>query len=112
MRSLTVFAVLALCLSHSVSGLVSPSSSRRAFLQQAPALVATATAALLPSTMARAADTPITGAKAPAFQLPNSRGEGETSLDQLIASKKWTVLYFYPGAFTQGNQKLRCLFSS
>jgi thioredoxin-dependent peroxiredoxin len=96
-----VFAMLTLCLSHLVLGLVSPSTSRRTFLQQAPALIATT--ALLPSTMVNAADTPVTGAKAPAFELPNSRGEGETSLDQLISSKKWTVLYFYPGAFTQGN---------
>jgi thioredoxin-dependent peroxiredoxin len=42
------------------------------------------------------------GVKAPDFELPNSRGEGNTTLDQLVDSKKWTVLYFYPGAFTQG----------
>jgi peroxiredoxin len=42
------------------------------------------------------------GAKAPTFDLPNSRGTGNTSLAQLTAGKKWTVLYFYPGAFTQG----------
>jgi thioredoxin-dependent peroxiredoxin len=103
MRSSTLFALLTVCLSSSVSGLVSPSTSRRTFLQQAPALIATTAAVVLPSTIAYAGDAPVTGAKAPTFQLPNSRGEGETSLDQLIASKKWTVLYFYPGAFTQGN---------
>lgn len=42
------------------------------------------------------------GVKAPDFELPNSRGEGSTTLNNLIMSKKWTVLYFYPGAFTQG----------
>jgi thioredoxin-dependent peroxiredoxin len=47
------------------------------------------------------------GAKAPSFELPNSRGDGTTtSLDQLVRgtgnARKWTVLYFYPGAFTQG----------
>jgi peroxiredoxin Q/BCP len=50
-----------------------------------------------------------TGAKAPGFQLPNSRGEGTTSLSQLIQSKKWTVLYFYPGAFTQGQYAYQCI---
>jgi thioredoxin-dependent peroxiredoxin len=44
----------------------------------------------------------VVGEKAPTFTLPNSRGEGATSLDQLVQTKKWTVLYFYPGAFTQG----------
>jgi len=42
------------------------------------------------------------GAKAPAFALPNSRGEGQTTLQDLVQSRKWTVLYFYPGAFSQG----------
>lgn len=45
---------------------------------------------------------PKTGSKAPAFELPNSRGEGTTSLQKLVSSGKWTILYFYPGAFTQG----------
>jgi len=42
------------------------------------------------------------GAKAPAFELENSRGNGMTTLDQLKKNGKWTVLYFYPGAFTSG----------
>jgi peroxiredoxin Q/BCP len=42
------------------------------------------------------------GNKAPTFELPNSRGNGVTTLDGLIQSGKWTVLYFYPGAFTSG----------
>jgi thioredoxin-dependent peroxiredoxin len=45
---------------------------------------------------------PETGVTAPAFDLPNSRGEGTTSLQDLIKTGKWTVLYFYPGAFTSG----------
>ena len=45
---------------------------------------------------------PETGVKAPFFELPNSRGEGSTSLGDLVKSGKWTVLYFYPGAFTSG----------
>ena len=45
---------------------------------------------------------PPNGSRAPAFELPNSRGEGVTSLDTLTKDGKWTVLYFYPGAFTSG----------
>merc|ERR1719215_1696032 len=49
------------------------------------------------------ADTaPATGVDAPSFSLPNSRGDGSTSLTDLTKSGKWTVLYFYPGAFTNG----------
>lgn len=50
---------------------------------------------------ANAAAIPSTGVKAPTFELRNSRGE-VTSLDSLIKGGKWTVLYFYPGAFTSG----------
>ena len=46
---------------------------------------------------------PAQGSKAPDFELENSRGSGvTTSLDQLVKNGKWTVLYFYPGAFTSG----------
>jgi peroxiredoxin Q/BCP len=48
------------------------------------------------------ASLPSAGAKAPDFELPNSRGNGLTSLASLTKSDKWTVLYFYPGAFTSG----------
>jgi thioredoxin-dependent peroxiredoxin len=51
---------------------------------------------------AATAATPATGAMAPSFELPNSRGEGSTSLAALIKTGKWTVLYFYPGAFSSG----------
>ncbi len=48
-------------------------------------------------------DMPKLGSKAPNFYLPNSRDQGSNlSLDQLRSSGKWTVLYFYPGAFTSG----------
>ncbi|GMI38430.1 hypothetical protein TrCOL_g1140 [Triparma columacea] len=40
--------------------------------------------------------------KAPSFSLPNSSGEGKTDLEDLLKTGKWTVLYFYPGAFTSG----------
>ncbi|CAB9500940.1 D-alanine--D-alanyl carrier protein ligase [Seminavis robusta] len=42
------------------------------------------------------------GMPAPSFELPNSQGEGTTSLQGLVESGRWTVLYFYPGAFTSG----------
>jgi len=42
------------------------------------------------------------GAQAPEFELENSRGNGLTTLQQLKQNGKWTVLYFYPGAFTSG----------
>jgi peroxiredoxin Q/BCP len=81
--------------------------SRRSFVQISSAAAAStliitqqskaAVGAIIPST-----NLPVIGAKAPSFQLPNSRGTGKTSLDDLLASKKWTVLYFYPGAFSQG----------
>lgn len=45
---------------------------------------------------------PAQGAKAPQFELPNSRGSGLVTLDNLTKNSKWTVLYFYPGAFTSG----------
>jgi peroxiredoxin Q/BCP len=45
---------------------------------------------------------PKTGARAPDFSLPNSRKDGTTSLKDLVRTGKWTVLYFYPGAFTSG----------
>lgn len=46
---------------------------------------------------------PPDGTKAPAFTLPNSLGsDGTTSLKQLIETGKWTILYFFPAAFTSG----------
>ena len=43
------------------------------------------------------------GTEAPSFNLPNARDAGSNvTLEQLSDSGKWTVLYFYPGAFTSG----------
>jgi hypothetical protein len=79
--------------------------SRRQFLQTTTSTVAVTAASILASypNSAVAADTglPLQGAKAPDFELPNSRGTGLTSLTALTKSGKWTVLYFYPGAFTR-----------
>lgn len=79
-------------------------SSRRSFVETGA--VAAAALALTPN-VAMAADTaanglPAQGAKAPDFELPNSRGNGLVTLDSLVKNSKWTVLYFYPGAFTSG----------
>mmetsp|Transcript_29778 Transcript_29778/g.45396 ORF Transcript_29778/g.45396 Transcript_29778/m.45396 type:complete len:204 (+) Transcript_29778:65-676(+) len=91
MRSLCLFLLLTVC----VRGLSVP--SRRDFVSQVGSSVVLTSA--LPAT---ASTLPQTGAKAPDFNLPNSRGEGATSLNSLTQDGKWTVLYFYPGAFTSG----------
>jgi peroxiredoxin Q/BCP len=81
------------------SGLSSQSTSdRRCFLNAAA--VAAAGAIAFPG--ASFADLPSEGKKAPFFELPNSRGNGMTTLETLTTANKWTVLYFYPGAFTSG----------
>ncbi|KAL3937763.1 MAG: hypothetical protein SGBAC_007195 [Bacillariaceae sp.] len=76
--------------------------SRRGFVNTAAAAVVSTGVVntILPN--AAFADLPVEGRKAPSFELPNSRGNGVTSLNSLVNSKKWTVLYFYPGAFTSG----------
>jgi peroxiredoxin Q/BCP len=73
-------------------------AGRRAFLSQAAVGAAALTIGANPSL----AILPEAGRKAPSFELPNSRGEGLTSLASLAKDGKWTVLYFYPGAFTSG----------
>lgn len=84
---------------------------RRTFVGNSLATAAATATALVASsisssstgtTAATAMDLPATGKKAPPFELPNSRGDGTTSLSKLVKSGKWTILYFYPGAFTQG----------
>jgi len=77
-----------------------PQTSRRGFLEKS--VMATAGAATLLTSAESALAIPAVGAKAPSFDLPNSRGDGSTSLNALTGSGKWTVLYFYPGAFTTG----------
>lgn len=119
-----VGAVTGFCLITEVKALVPDapfSSSRRAFFIAGG--TATSAVPLLfrnsnrndgePSTMAAAAwaataapaasSLPELGLKAPGFELPTSRGDGSTtSLADLTKTGKWTVLYFYPAAFTQG----------
>jgi len=68
-------------------------------------LISTSTSTLgsQPAFAAQLTEPPSVGTKAPDFTLPNSKGDGSTtSLDSLTKNKKWTVLYFYPGAFTTG----------
>jgi len=84
-------------------------SSRRVFgATTAFASLAAITSSLVavPPTAAVASDTAsattTVGAQAPEFELENSRGNGLTTLEQLKQNGKWTVLYFYPGAFTSG----------
>jgi len=85
--------------------------NRRTFFNTAVATAAgIATSTITQSTTlpanANAAPTPTlpeTGVKAPFFDLPNSKNDGSTtSLTTLTKDGKWTVLYFYPGAFTSG----------
>lgn len=87
-------------------------SSRRAFSVEGAtaavtAVVGIATLTSLPNVALAGGggnndDIPVQGSKAPDFELENSRGNGVTTLDELVKNGKWTVLYFYPGAFTSG----------
>jgi thioredoxin-dependent peroxiredoxin len=79
---------------------------RRAFFQHtAASSIAAMAISLLPQTANAAASKkqpiPTLGSIAPPFSLINTRGQ-TTTLDTLTSSKKWTILYFYPGAFTSG----------
>ena len=70
----------------------SSGSSRRNFFVQSAAAVAGWGLIQQPAAHAESPqqlNVPLTGAKAPPFELPNSRGEGETTLDQLVQAKKW-----------------------
>lgn len=69
--------------------------TRRSLFQKSAAAVAGS----LAFRTAAKADVPLTGAAAPAFSLPSNRGS-DISLSSLTG-KKWTVLYFYPGDFTE-----------
>ena len=75
--------------------------SRRNFMEKTVAS-AFGVVTLLSNEPSAWAVSPAIGSKAPSFDLPNSRGDGKTSLKELVSSGKWTVLYFYPGAFTSG----------
>jgi peroxiredoxin Q/BCP len=92
--------IVCLLAALSLTNALAPSepAGRRAFLSQA----AVGAAALTLGASPGYAMLPEAGAKAPSFELPNSRGNGLTSLESLAKDGKWTVLYFYPGAFTSG----------
>jgi peroxiredoxin Q/BCP len=92
---LAVLAVTTQALSLSSSDV-----GRRAFLGAVGAATVT-TLTNVPSP-ASAAGLPTADSRAPNFELPNSRGNGNISLEALTKGGKWTVLYFYPGAFTSG----------
>ncbi|KAL7432968.1 hypothetical protein ACHAXM_003340 [Skeletonema potamos] len=94
----------------------STGSSRRDFFQRSSAIAiafastiinigsstSVANAALLSSSSSAL---PPLNTPAPNFELPNSLNNAQrptTSLTSLLDTKKWTVLYFYPGAFTSG----------
>eukprot|EP00985_Skeletonema_marinoi_P017444 scaffold9563_cov150-Skeletonema_marinoi.AAC.4 len=80
---------------------VASTATTSAFLSTGSSTVANA--ALLSSS---SSSLPPLNTPAPDFELPNSRnnndGSPTTSLTSLLNTKKWTVLYFYPGAFTSG----------
>lgn len=85
--------------------------TRRSFLAKGAAAAALASMALTSATTlpAFADGLPSQGAKAPDFELPNSRGTGLTSLQSLTKTGKWTVLYFYPGNAYYNNIQERML---
>ncbi|KAL3895534.1 MAG: hypothetical protein SGARI_007420 [Bacillariaceae sp.] len=87
----------------SESDAASAASSRRSFLVSASTAAAASVAALNSNIQPAFADgLPSQGAKAPDFDLPNSRNSAPITLSGLTQTGKWTVLYFYPGAFTSG----------
>lgn len=102
MKRRFVLSVLALFSAGACDALsmISDVGSRRAFMNGIG--TASVLTVLSGAGDAVSAALPPTGAKAPDFDLPNSRGEGSTSLKSLTNKGKWTVLYFYPGAFTSG----------
>ena len=76
-------------------------TSRRSFITQTIPLLSFT----LPPTAAFAATSssiPSVGASAPKFSLPSSRGDRAVTLESLTTKGMWTVMYFYPGAFTNG----------
>ena len=86
-------------------GVNSYSTPQRQNLSRKAFLTTTTTTALAIPQIARAEPSglPAVGTKAPDFALPNARDEGNiVDLKTLLKTGKWTVLYFYPGAFTTG----------
>lgn len=76
-------------------------TGRRAFFRRSTAALASATVATAATSVQAASPVPSLGGPAPDFSLMNTRGK-QVTLDALAADGKWTVLYFYPGAFTSG----------
>lgn len=76
---------------------------RRAILRRGAAamVIATITAINPQNAVASTSQIPSLNSPAPDFSLINTRGQTVT-LDTLTADNKWTILYFYPGAFTSG----------
>lgn len=113
-RCTILFLLTATTIGRCVLGLsmatnnINEGTCRRVFFGKSAAAIASTVATgggLISTSMpeiANAASLPNLGAKAPSFDLPTSRGEGTTSLEKLTKDGKWTVLYFYPGAFTSG----------
>lgn len=113
MTNLSRFSILFLWVAHGcVSGfsfneVSGNKNSRRMFLTESVERIigGTTTAFLVPD-IANAAsappkNAPMIGKKAPDFNLMNSKGDF-INLATLTKTGKWTVLYFYPGAFTSG----------
>ena len=80
---------------------------RRAFFHRGGAIISSSAATITATPKSAHAASksqstiPKLGEPAPPFTLMNTRGQIIT-LDTLASNKKWTVLYFYPGAFTSG----------
>jgi peroxiredoxin Q/BCP len=87
---------------HGLSSPLDSSLSRRTFVRSSSAFLLVSSAAGPRPSFAVTTSTPSLGVKAPSFDLPNSLGTGSTTLESLTKNGKWTVLYFYPGAFTSG----------
>ena len=81
-------------------------AGRRAFFQygMSSSIAAAITISSLPhkaNAASKKQPIPTLGSSAPPFSLINTKGQ-TTTLDTLTSDKKWTILYFYPGAFTSG----------
>ncbi len=103
--AISLFAILSLGLGLNVCGF-SPqnplSMDRSAFLKKVTVAVGGLVIPQRATAIAPSKDIPQLGTLAPDFNLPKTRSNTNTSMDELSKSGKWTVLYFYPGAFTSG----------
>ncbi|GMH59323.1 hypothetical protein TrLO_g1571 [Triparma laevis f. longispina] len=94
---LSLFLLLSALLSVATG--YTPRVSRSSFLKTAGV---TAASTLATSVSPKQASATIPTGLAPPFSLPNTRDGTTTTLTSLLSTKKWTILYFYPGAFTSG----------